>query len=321
MEALRKRHIRPGREFEPLFPRSIQKDRVIQSQGKAKLHHTLNLIKEIVRETKGDTKSLAQQLRGNNFSTTCQNIWDFVYQHIQYKRDKAGVEQVRRPSRTWADRKKGVDCDCYSVFISSILTNLRIPHKLRITKYGGKPFFQHIYPIVPHQGAYIVMDCVTDRFDHEVPFSGVKDFDMDDPSPVGEIAEIGSISGVDTLDLLGIEIGRIGRGRMSLRRMQTKSSPEQTITPLKIQPNKPAKPASVKQSSMTTRKPAAQRVNVEEGKDQSRIITSTKKIKVGIAGKVLMAVGVGFGTFKIIEMLAASENMENKQRAYVEAAN
>lgn len=321
MEALRKRHIRSGREFDSLFPKSIQKDKVIRGQGKAKLHHTINLIKQIVKETKGDTQSLAQQLKAQDVPKTCQNIWDFVYRHIQYKRDKAGIEQVRRPSRTWADRKKGVDCDCYSVFISSILTNLDIPHKLRITKYGGKPCFQHIYPIVPYEGTYMVLDCVTDHFDHEVPFSEVRDFDMDDPSPVGEIAEVSGISGVDTLDLLGIEIGRTGRGRMPLRRTQTKPRLSQTLTPLKIQPDKPTEPTQVKKSSMVARKPVAQRLNVEKGKDQRSIITSTKKIKVGIAGKVLLAVGVGFGTFKIIEMLAASENMENKQPTYVEAAN
>ena len=54
---------------------------------------------------------------------------------------------------------------------------------------------------------------------------------------------------------------------------------------------------------MVTRKPVAQRVNVEEGQNRSGIITSTKKIKVGVAGKVLLAVGVGFGTYKIIELL------------------
>ena len=69
------------------------------------------------------------------------------------------------------------------------------------------------------------------------------------------------------------------------------------------------------------RKPVAQRVNVEEGQDRSGIITSTKKIKVGIAGKVLLAVGVGFGTFKIIEMIAAFENMKNRQGTYEVTAN
>ena len=53
-------------------------------------------------------------------------IWDFVYQHVQYKLDDPGYEQVRRPLRTWLDRKRGADCEDYSVFISSILLNLGV---------------------------------------------------------------------------------------------------------------------------------------------------------------------------------------------------
>ena len=64
----------------------------------------------------------------------------------QYKLDKKGLEQLRRPARTWADRKSGVDCDCMSIFASSILTNLQIPHKFRITKYS-QDSWQHVYVI------------------------------------------------------------------------------------------------------------------------------------------------------------------------------
>ena len=128
MKALRKRPIQPGYQFDKLIPKSIKQDSVVRPEGKAQLHHTINLIKKIVPETKEDTKLLANYLKGANLHDTCRNIWEFVYHHIQYSRDKVGIEQVRRPSRAWADRKKGVDCDCYSVFISSILTNLNIPH-------------------------------------------------------------------------------------------------------------------------------------------------------------------------------------------------
>ena len=147
MQALQKRHIKSGHEYDRLFPKSHGQDTVLKGAGKAKLHHTINLIRDLVWETREDTKLLAQILKGKNLDETCRNIWEFVYNHIRYRRDKPGIEQVRRPSRTWADRKKGVDCDCYTVFISSILTNLGIPHSIRITKYGGKTYFQHIYPI------------------------------------------------------------------------------------------------------------------------------------------------------------------------------
>ena len=190
--------IKSGIQYDNLFPKSSGEDIVIQSEGKAKLHHTLNLIKRVVNDTLADTQLLAKVLKKKDLYSTCEAIWNFVYDHIQYAKDKAGIEQVRRPSRTWKDRESGVDCDCYTVFISSILINLKIPHNLRITKYNGKAHFQHIYPIVPLKtGEYIIIDCVTDQFDFEVPFSGVKDFDALDKSRISEITETNEISGVD----------------------------------------------------------------------------------------------------------------------------
>ncbi|MEM9388852.1 MAG: hypothetical protein AAGA02_00175 [Bacteroidota bacterium] len=308
MQALRRRHIRSGKQFDKLIPKSISKDSVVKPAGKAKLHHTINLIKKIVPETKRDTQLLANYLKDRDLRMTCKNIWDFVYNHIQYSRDKAGIEQVRRPSRTWADRKHGVDCDCYSVFISSILTNLGIPHKLRITKYGGKSHFQHIYPIVPlGTNAYITLDCVTDQFDYEVPFSGVKDFDVFDPSPVGDINDATTVSGVDLLDLANDGVGRIGRGRLPLRRTQMKDIIPPKSLPVKSKSRSPIKPSvATAQPHSENRKMAAQQVNVVRAQDKGGFISSTKKIRVGIAGKVLVAIGVGFGTYKLAELFSTS---------------
>jgi hypothetical protein len=220
MEAFRRRRIRPGREYDKLFPVSTKQDTVVKGEGKAKLHHTINLIKSLVEETKNDTRVIAPIFKGKDLEETCRKIWDFVYQHIQYKKDQAGVEQVRRPSRTWADRYEGVDCDCYTVFISSILSNLKIPHKVRITKYGGKSHFQHIYPVVPKNGNirqelnnasndYFTIDCVADFPNYEVPFSEFRDFVMGDNLLSGEINgfELGDVSGVDLADLMSYDLG------------------------------------------------------------------------------------------------------------------
>ena len=46
MQALQKRHIKPGHEYDKLFPKSIEQDTVIKS--KARLHHTINLIRDLV---------------------------------------------------------------------------------------------------------------------------------------------------------------------------------------------------------------------------------------------------------------------------------
>ncbi len=213
MQAQAKRHIRSGAQFSHLIPQRISKDTVVIGSGKAQLQDTLNLMKKIIQETKEDTATLAIHLKGHTVKETCKNIWQFVYGHIQYTMDKTGIEQVRRPSRTWADRNSGVDCDCYTVFISSILFNLGIPFKMRITKYGGKKHFQHVYPIVPTPGGHITMDCVTDKFNHEVPYSEKKDIGINDTIDTQDIT---GLSGVDTAD---ISLDGIIQERIPLREM------------------------------------------------------------------------------------------------------
>lgn len=195
MQAEAKRHIRSGQTYSHLIPKCTHRDTIVVGSGKAGLEDTLKLMQTMIAETKADTTLLAKQLKGATLAMTCKNIWQFVYGHIQYKMDKTGIEQVRRPSRTWADRKTGVDCDCYTVFISSLLSNLGIAHKMRITKYGGKPHFQHVYPIIPIGNKHITIDCVTDQFDYEVPYSEKRDVALNNKLM---IHTVGDLSGVDT---------------------------------------------------------------------------------------------------------------------------
>jgi hypothetical protein len=306
MQVLKRRHIAPGHPFDRLFPKSIKQDKVIRPEGKARLHHTINLIKQIVRDTKGDTALLAKTLKAEKLKDTCENIWNFVYKHIQYTRDKVGVEQVRRPSRTWADRKTGVDCDCYTVFISSVLSNLNIPHKVRITKYGGKPYFQHIYPIVPIGTGYLTLDCVTDQFNYEVPYSEAKDFDMDDRKPVGEINGILEVSGVDSADLLigGLGIYNLKQPRLPLRQVRKMSHEKnQVTTPDKLTIRKVPE-------QNTSSQPVLQVVNAQPKvevapawENQTAPRAEDKTTGLGLAGKILLALGIGLGAYKLTEIL------------------
>jgi len=186
----RKRRLRDGREFDHLFPPPGEKDITIKKS--ANVEDTMKLIRTALPKTLWQTEKIAKVLKGRTLEETCSNIWHFVYQHIQYKRDEEGVEQVRGPRRAWSDRKTGVDCDCYTVFILSILRSLNIDCLARITKYPKRypevPRWQHVYPIVPKPGRledyiderdyYIVLDCVKDRFDDEQPYLECKDYDM-----------------------------------------------------------------------------------------------------------------------------------------------
>jgi hypothetical protein len=190
MVAERKRRVKDGREFDHLFPPPSEQDIVIKKS--ANVEDTLKLIRKALPKTLWQTEKIAKVLKGRTLEETCSNIWHFVYNHIQYKRDEDGVEQVRSPRRTWWDRKSGVDCDCYTVFILSILRSLNIDCLARVTKYPKKfpevPRWQHIYPIVPKPGHfedylderdyYIVIDCVKDNYDDEQPYLESIDYDM-----------------------------------------------------------------------------------------------------------------------------------------------
>ena len=210
MEAKKQRLLKSGKEYDALFPPAEVGTVTIKTD--AGVGDTVAFIPKVVRDTLHQTKAIAEHLRGSNTYETCRNIWHFVYGHIAYRKDKDGYEQIRAPSRVWHDRRAGVDCDCYTTFISSILTNLRIPHKLRITKYNHD-YFQHIYPVVPHQGRLITVDCVTDQFDYEVPYSEKKDYNMDLQflNGIGDLGDADYFNGMDGDDMGVGELGLFGR--------------------------------------------------------------------------------------------------------------
>ena len=47
-------------------------------------------LKQTVQNKHKQVAKLAAMLKHDNLRATCQAIWEFVYEHIQYKRDEAG---------------------------------------------------------------------------------------------------------------------------------------------------------------------------------------------------------------------------------------
>lgn len=177
MVASRARSIEPGTQFDMYFPRVERTDPILTNNGEN--WQTIDIfMPQVISQYKTDTKQIANVLKRNSLELTLKAITDFVYRHIQYKLDSPHEEQIRRPARTWADRREGVDCDCYTVFISSILCNLAIPHSLRMTGYNPVRGFQHIYIVVPkftganldRRADYWAIDLVMDGFNEEKPY-------------------------------------------------------------------------------------------------------------------------------------------------------
>lgn len=172
-----KRNIVSGTEFDSYFPKA-EGDFISVKKG-ATLGDTISLLKQVIEDTLDDTKKIAQRLQGARVLLTCKNIWTFCFSHFQYEKDEERKEQVRRPARAWRDRIAGIDCDCFTVFIGSVLTHLEIPFIMRMTQYKGADF-EHIYPVaISPEGQEIIMDCVVHQFNYEVPYTKKKDEQME----------------------------------------------------------------------------------------------------------------------------------------------
>ena len=205
------RPIKNGKEYDILFPKPNVEDKIIIEDGE--VDQTVDLMKKVVWKYIDDTKKIAKVLKGNTVAQSCDNVWDFLYNHIQYRLDKAGLEQLRRPARSWYERNEGIDCDCFSIFASSILTNMGIQHSFRIAKYN-RDVFQHVYVIVPIGKKLHIIDPVLSKKNHEKIYTQKKDFIMS-----LEGINVAVLSGESDQDLhnaiMATDLNGIGLGNMN----------------------------------------------------------------------------------------------------------
>lgn len=164
-----------------LVPKPEGRNEVVKSSNADPEKDTVPMLMRNVKRQKWQGAKLAQALKGSSRYETVKNIYDFIFDHIQYELDPPGSEQVRSIRRLIAD-KKG-DCDCFANAIANLLTNLNIPFAFRIAAYKGSSDYSHIYIVVPKSGndlsnGYYTIDPVVHRFNYEVPFTSKKDFGM-----------------------------------------------------------------------------------------------------------------------------------------------
>lgn len=178
------RLIQSGDAYDHLFPDPNFQDTVVIKKLE-EVEDTLRLMEQVVIkyawQTEQLTAYLLEESDGDGYEF-CRRLWQFVYDHIQYREDLEETEQLRTPARLWADRHMGGDCDCMSIFIGSVLYNAGIPFRFRITAYpkekdtlfGKKQIcgdWQHVYVVVyDSEWQEVILDCVTDEFDSEVDY-------------------------------------------------------------------------------------------------------------------------------------------------------
>lgn len=202
-----KRKLKDGSRFDKLIPKSQGTYDIVTNNGN--VQRTVRDMDKYCKETLEDTVQLAPMLKGKTFPETLKNVFEFWFNHCQYKLDKEGVEELRRPRRAWHDGQilarnpktepeSGIDCDCFSISVGSCLMNLGINFKFRITKYNAG--WQHVYVIVPlpnDSKRYYVIDCVLNRFNEEKTYTDKFDHTMNSPKtflggiPLARLGAIG----------------------------------------------------------------------------------------------------------------------------------
>lgn len=202
-----KRKLKDGSRFDKLIPKAQGTYDIVTNNGN--VQRTVSDMDKYCRETLEDTIKLAPLLQGKTLPESLKNVFDFWFNHCQYKLDKDGVEELRRPRRAWHDGQilarnpktepqSGIDCDCFSISVGSCLMNLGINFKFRITKYNAG--WQHVYVVVPlpdDSKRYYVIDCVLNRFNEEKTYTDKFDHTMNSPKtflggiPLARLGAIG----------------------------------------------------------------------------------------------------------------------------------
>lgn len=202
-----KRKLKDGSRFDKLIPKAQGTYDIVTNNGN--VQRTVQDMDKYCRETLEDTIRLAPLLKGKTLPESLKNVFYFWFNHCQYKLDKDGVEELRRPRRAWHDGQilarnpktepqSGIDCDCFSISVGSCLMNLGINFKFRITKYNAG--WQHVYVIVPlpdNSKRYYVIDCVLNRFNEEKTYTDKFDHTMNSPKtflggiPLARLGAIG----------------------------------------------------------------------------------------------------------------------------------
>ena len=109
------------------------------------LDDTLKLITDICRKHWKDCAKIAQHLKGDCKLQSAFNLWHWMRYNIRYEYDREGREEVRTPLRVWADRMRGVDCDCLSVFAYCVLKCMGYNPAFELVAFRNKPQYSHIF--------------------------------------------------------------------------------------------------------------------------------------------------------------------------------
>ena len=114
------------------------------------------------------TKNIAQQFKGKDIKDTCANVWYWLKNNIDYKKDDDSHQIVKYPSKLLSDGTS--DCKSFALFTAGILKNLNIPFVIRYINQDGDSVPKHVYVVAYDENLQpVYIDVVYTSFDAQPP--------------------------------------------------------------------------------------------------------------------------------------------------------
>lgn len=179
IDTLLYRPLKSGIAFEGLIPVYQGTDfKFDKSSDNSTTYDTLRYMAQWSTKYASQMKRIAPLMRGKTIEETANNIYQFLYNHFQYKLD-GETQNLYSPSAAWHFRKTGFDCKTYSILASTILQNLNITHAFRMVQQAGimPGEWSHVYVVIPNGNQTAIIDATT-HTNKEVSFTKKHDYTM-----------------------------------------------------------------------------------------------------------------------------------------------
>ncbi len=157
----------------------------------------VDVVQDLVNGYAHETEQFAKQFSRDKAGL--KRLFNWVYRNFRYQEDPAGAQLVQTPAHL--NHTRVGDCKSFTIFISSVLQNMGIDHKIRYAGYGTRDY-RHVYPVAVLNKREIPLDVVWKvqeggHFAGEKPYTKKKDYN------VQGLFQLGSTSSADMFSQIG----------------------------------------------------------------------------------------------------------------------
>lgn len=145
------------------------------NQNPADVDTTLVLMQELFPLAVQQVDEIALRVKGVSVHHTTQNLYRYLKKTYRYAVDPSGMEYIRTPHQSLLDRKKGIDCEDFSLIAAAVLHQLGIYCRYQIVDFNGIGF-SHIYVVILDKAKEIILDATHERFNHQEKYMRKKDY-------------------------------------------------------------------------------------------------------------------------------------------------